>query len=103
MKLIELNPLRYGTLQNGKVRFDCPTCRIHSITITVSDQPYHERDPRDSNDIISDNGKVKVWQASGVFPDTLTLQPSVNIQKKMPDGTLQAGCWHGHVTNGEIT
>lgn len=31
------------------------------------------------------------WQHTGEFPDTLTLSPSVN-----------AGCWHGHIVNGEI-
>ncbi len=36
----------------------------------------------------------KVWQVSGP-PDAPTLSPSVNCQDD--------SCWHGFITNGEVT
>jgi hypothetical protein len=35
-------------------------------------------------------GDEHIWQVSGEFPD-LTLTPSVD-----------AGCWHGFITNGDV-
>jgi hypothetical protein len=36
------------------------------------------------------------WQRTGETFETMTLTPSINAQGEYP------GCWHGHITNGEI-
>jgi hypothetical protein len=76
MKLSELNP----QYVSGILMFDCPTC-------TKTDYTHKIRVPLAPT---VSNGKS--WQHTGEFPDTLTLTPSVN-----------AGCWHGNITNGEVT
>jgi len=76
MKLADLDP----KLAGGFLRFDCPVCSkigdCHAIRVPLAPQ-------------VDRHGQS--WQHAGQFPDTLTLTPSVN-----------AGCWHGHITNGEI-
>ena len=76
MKLRDLDP---KLSDGGILRFDCPVCTpqgdAHGIRVALA--PAVE------------NGRS--WQHTGEFPDTLTLHPSVN-----------AGCWHGNITNGEI-
>lgn len=63
----------------------------------ISDQPYHEEPGKDGK-------PVKVWQASGEFPDTLSLSPSVDIVELNEQGEkIRTLCWHGHVTNGDAT
>lgn len=75
MRLSDLNP----KLSDSRIlRFDCPTCRDHGIRI-----PITGADP---------NKNGFVWAAEGEFPDTVTLTPSVD-----------AGCWHGFICNGEVT
>lgn len=39
-----------------------------------------------------------VWRASGLFPDTFTLTPSVDV-KECKGGPSH---WHGHVTGGNV-
>ena len=73
MKLRDLNP----KFVNGILVFDCP-CGNCGGRVRVPVAPRVENDHS--------------WQSSGEYPDMLTLTPSVN-----------AGCWHGHITNGAIT
>lgn len=84
MMLRDLSPELAGSTANGVLWFDCPRSGCeHQVRVPISQGPYHERDVG--------GGKVKVWQATGEFPDSLSLIPSVNV-----------GCWHGFVQNGEV-
>lgn len=75
------------------IRFLCPACyeknngRVgtHAIDVTFADRGV----PDDSGSHNRD-GKPSRWQVSGAGFDNLTLQPSIDC-----------GCWHGFVTNGE--
>jgi hypothetical protein len=105
MMLRDLRPELVGTIADGVLYFDCPfpACQQsphgpHSVRVAISAAPFHERQPRPTEHGNKD-GKVKVWQASGVFPDTLTLAPSVNLV----DDEGQTICWHGFITNGAVT
>ena len=103
-KLSDLDPRMKSSWVDGEavIYFDCPVCRDrHQVRVVVSEQPYHERDPVAPHE--HTERKVKVWQASGHFPDAFTLTPSVNIVKKDEAGTEVTDCWHGHITNGEVT
>lgn len=42
---------------------------------------------------------VHIWQATGEFPDTLSLSPSVHVKDGPKDA--QTTHWHGRITNGE--
>lgn len=104
MRLTNLEPCIHGTVADGIMDFLCPFPKSddhprHRIRIAISAAPYHERDPRDANDAMQKNGKVRVWQASGEFPESLTLQPSVNVV----DDKGVTLCWHGHITAGAVT
>ena len=77
MRLSELDPKLSDT---GYMRFDCPVCstkgNAHAIRIPLSPA-------------VDQHGQS--WQHTGAFPDSLTVNPSVN-----------AGCWHGWIKNGEV-
>ena len=77
MKLRDLDP---KLSDSGILRFDCPTCspkgNAHGIRVPLAPA-------------VDKYGQS--WQHTGEFPDTLTLTPSVN-----------AGCWHGSIKNGDI-
>lgn len=92
VKLSDLNPRLKGSLADGVVIFDCPHPGCdHQVRVCVSAGPSFEL-------------TVKIWQASGEFPDTLTLTPSIDIVEKDEKGkVIGTRCWHGHVTNGAIT
>lgn len=75
MKLKDLD----AKLNENVLTFDCPSCKdqnAHKIRVPLS--PATDR-----------HGQS--WNHGGEFPETLTLQPSVD-----------AGCWHGWITNGEV-
>jgi hypothetical protein len=100
MRLRDLNPTLVGAVDRGKLYFDCPHpgC-THTICVLISSAPYHER-PSDH----PGQKPSKVWQASGVFPDTLTLAPSIDLTEEDENGKkIRTVCWHGHIRNGEIT
>ena len=107
MRLRELNADLVGTVADGVLYFDCPfpACRAapsgpHSIRVPISSAPFHERAPR-ANEPTDRRGRVKVWQASGEFPDTLTIKPSIDIIDEDGKGNkVRTRCWHGFVTNG---
>lgn len=109
MRLSELDPELTGTLEDGAVWHDCPVCKggaSHRVRTPVTRQPFHEvsYDPPQ----FWKNGterKRKFWQASGEFPDTLSLQPSINIVEVNEEtgAVIATRCWHGFITNGEAT
>jgi hypothetical protein len=85
MRLRDLNPKLVGTLDAGYLRFDCPyPGHGHVLRVRVHRASYAEV-----------NGE-RTWQASGEYPDTLTLHPSINAD------TPDHPCWHGFITNGEV-
>lgn len=106
MRLTELEAELTGTVADGYLLFLCPHpgC-THMIRVPISSAPFHERDPRDATDYpVSRTGKVKVWQATGEFPETLTLSPSVDIIEANEKGEkIRTLCWHGHIQNGGTT
>ncbi len=88
MKLSELNPKLEGTVEKGVVVFDCPKGK-HRLGIPIHSQGYVDG--------------IRHWQASGTFPDTLTLTPSINETHNDPNtGEVVFQCWHGFITNGEV-
>ena len=108
MRLADLHPVLQGSLDDGWLHFDCPVCgNKHQVAIHVSRAPFHHRAAR-PGDHPSHDGTVKVWQASGEFPNSLTLQPSINIVVGIKDEHeniigWKTDCWHGFVTTGTIT
>lgn len=81
MRLADLNPKLEGSLERGVITFDCPLGHAHKIRVPIHAAPFGEVDG------------VRYWQASGAFPDALTLHPSVENGPS---------CWHGNITNGAI-
>ena len=103
MKLRDLNPHLKGRIADGVLSFDCPHpgC-AHRVRVEISHAPYHERAPHigEARAVKA----VKVWQATGKFPDTLSLLPSIDIIEADEQGNkIRTLCWHGFVTNGEVT
>lgn len=100
MKLADLHPELVGSVERGKLYFDCPHpgC-AHTVCVLISKQPYHE-EPSEH----PDQKPVKIWQASGEFPDSLTLSPSIDLVEVDEAGNkIRTICWHGHIQNGAIT
>ena len=86
MKLADLDPKLQGTLDDGFVIFDCPfPGHTHRQYVKVHRAPFAKV-----------NGQ-NTWEARGEFPDTLSLFPSVNADSP------SYPCWHGFITNGEVT
>lgn len=96
-KLTELGP----RLQNDVLVFDCPCNRCQDIR----ENPNAERNRRWCD------GRIRIpilpqpngWTHSGGdFPETITLQPSIQIGYQR-DNKL-GGCegWHGYLTNGVL-
>lgn len=108
MKLTELDASLKES-HNGEhvATFQCPVCvstNGHYVRVRLSPQPFHERDPlpQDQSGDVSRNGKVKVWQMSGVFPATFSIMPSIDLIDVDGKGNkIRTSCWHGFVTNGE--
>lgn len=107
-RLADLDPVLKGTVEDGFLRFDCPHpgC-THQVGVYISAAPFHTRELREHERVFENPAgpipKVKVWQASGEFPDTLTLQPSIDLIEADEDGNkIRTLCWHGFITDGEI-
>jgi hypothetical protein len=80
MRLTDLNPKLEGSYTNGVLRLDCPLRHAHKIRVPLGD------------------GR---WNATGRYPETLTVRPSINCDKLDKDGKFLCG-WHGHITNGDV-
>ena len=96
MKLTELRP-RWITPANWHgpflaygIEFDCPTCG-HRLAVHFLPWINPDRLPTEGDFAY---GQLK-WQRTGDTFETLSLQPSIDFGA--------AGCWHGHITNGELT
>lgn len=81
---IERSPDGYSMLA-----FSCPVdgCYV-CIAITWGDVAAAEKA----------RGRGPVWKASGEFPDTLTLEPSVHIQTS--ENGKRVSHWHGWLRDG---
>lgn len=99
MKLTELNP-RWYALQEGGPRvgltFDCPHCRSrrlgvgfhHAASDLIADAEPETHGPGESRWVISGDQHTTSFES-------VSLTPSIDASK--------FGCWHGFITNGEIT
>jgi hypothetical protein len=89
VRLADLNPKLVGSNDEGILRFDCPLGHAHKIRVPVGRY-----------------GDATGWNASGAFPETLTLTPSIHAHTAEPhdlrDPNNRDCGWHGFVTNGEI-
>lgn len=107
MKLAELDPdlfrfeERDGSTYLHKVQtvaeahgvdFECPKCRGHHVMVT-----FRDRGVPDHLGTRSSDGTPTRWAASGAGVNDLTLSPSVDCTPSNPN------CWHGFITNGEVT
>lgn len=105
MRLSELDPKLEGTEAAGTLRFDCPlgtACPLggggtHAIRVRIHSAPFARIDG------------VNVWQATGSYPDSLSLFPSINEYdverdadgKAVEPQKITRQGWHGFITNGE--
>lgn len=106
MRLRDLNPELEGTVANGVLKHDCPVCKTHRVHTPISAQPFHAESY--SPKAFWENGTErmrKIWQASGEYPDTLTLSPSIDLIEVDPKtgAKVKTLCWHGFISNGEVT
>ena len=102
MKLSDLNPRLEGTVEKGELTYNCPLGYPHTHSVSIS-----------SSGEKTDYGPM--WKATGDFPSTLTLTPSILSHYGVPtDESLSDGnhseeyqvaskCgWHGFIRNGEM-
>lgn len=104
LKLKDLNPQWIGSGGEGvygpggvpiprreavALEFDCPCGCPHPVIVSIAN-------PLDGGPPFDAEANRPRWQRTGDDFDTLTLTPS--IQRIAP-----ARCWHGFVTNGEVT
>lgn len=116
MRLVELKPRWWG---DGRrvlgMSFVCPLYAAHNcghsfcrLGVTFANPP----DGGPPGPVVTDTGMPKLirdlvhevrefdvppghrWTRSGDTWDALTLTPSIDASK--------AGCWHGHITNGDV-
>lgn len=96
MRLSELHPDWYGWHgEAGRigVTFDCPVHLLgHRVYVPFAN-PLEGR-PEVRNHL---------WQRVGETFETLTLTPSVNYQLYDNGQPRDPTCWHGFITNGEVT
>lgn len=98
MRLTDLDPQfrlwmdkalgKIDSLANAQgITFDCPVCPSrHWILVWFKDR-----------NVPAEAEPIARWTATGTGYDDLTLHPSINAQVSDPN------CWHGWITNGEVT
>ena len=92
MKLADLRPCFYRSVEapkKGYLTFDCPICPAeekHRFTIATFD----------GETLLGANG-AKRWALTGSPPewDFVSLSPSIDLHERC--------CWHGFITNGEVS
>jgi hypothetical protein len=86
--------IRVETLAEAQgIRFLCPTCYAKNsgpVGTHGIDVAFHGRGVLDHQGSHNSKGEPSRWHVSGDGLENLTMTPSI-------DG----GCWHGHVTNGD--
>lgn len=92
---------QYGpTLAVERVYFTCP---VHGPPCLLS-VAFHRGEPFEFKARIDDKTTTKVWKATGEFPDSFTLEPSVHVHAYDLVGITNGEAkthWHGHVWSGE--
>ncbi len=81
------------------ISFDCPVHRTHRLAVAFAN-------PVDGGQkMTGQSGPKYWWQRTGETFDDLTLGPSIDASDCIwrHDGTIQTPCWHGFITNGEVT
>jgi len=83
--------------QGMGIGFNCPIHRNHRLVVFFSN-PIDGGQPCKSVQFL--------WGRTGETFETLTLKPSIDASSnavQFGDGMIQTPCWHGFVTNGEVT
>jgi hypothetical protein len=74
--------------------FDCPIHgAAHRVYVDFAN-PFDGADPVKRNNL---------WQRTGDSFETLTTNPSVDYTKYDNGMVRDASCWHGFITNGEVS
>jgi hypothetical protein len=116
MRLTELSPrwcAEYNAPPDAKqgVSFLCPHCKVTRLAIFFApticgrepvdiklvhkQQILSDQDPQHVGHLADEHVGRIVWtRVNGETFDTLSLQPSIDASAW--------GCWHGHITNGEV-
>lgn len=105
MKLIDLDPHwtcdTIGRHGQG-ISFECPVHHNHRLAVAFAN-------PLDGGERIKLGKSQYYWLRNGLTFDDLTLGPSIDASANKADvsldnvGHIQTPCWHGFITNGEIT
>lgn len=85
----ECQPYADTLVEAQGIVFVCPACvntNGHRINVT-----FKGRDVPEHLGTHGSDGKPSRWEVTGTTFEDLTLSPSVDV-----------GCWHGYVTNGEV-
>lgn len=91
---------KYGpSLTLDRVYFTCPVHGGHCL-IGVA---FTRGAPFEFKVKLSDKRTTKVWQATGEFPDSFTLTPSIHVHDTLAsvEGGESKTHYHGHLSNGE--
>lgn len=75
------------------LRMQCPVCRDHGLAVAFAGRGVLDHHGSQNRD-----GKPSRWQVSGTGFDDLTLKPSIDLT-----GPVRPNCWHGFITNGDVT
>lgn len=101
MKLSDIEP-RWTASTKGRhgmgISFLCPVHRNHRLAVAFA-EPLDGGSPMPGVDFL--------WKRQGDTFDNLTLGPCVDASGRsfgtMDDGSIKTPCWHGFITNGEIS
>lgn len=116
MRLVDLDPVWIERDDRVVgVRFVCPIndgdgphYEGHSVCVLFANPPDGSAAHPDDSGCPGNSGGLR-WQRSGATFDDLTLSPSVNCQtsegcdKSDHSQCSHARCWHGFITNGDVT
>ena len=94
MRFTDLHPVLFGTLDKGRIEFDCPKhvgtgCRVAFRCARASSESNVQGGP-------------PVWGVAGEWPN-ISLSSSLNFSARTRDGTPTGDpCWHGCIVNGQV-
>lgn len=117
MKLVDLEPVwierPFGRVVG--VRFICPKDdgagphrEGHSVCVLFTN-PLDGAAAHPDDSTVPGNSKGRRWQRSGTTFDDLSLSPSVDCttsegcDQSEHSQCAHTHCWHGNVSNGEVT
>lgn len=100
VRLADLHPEFYtwhGDTARIGIIFDCP---VHRNTPQAHRCFVPFRNPLDGG---RPEQRNHLWQREGETIDTLSLSPSVDYTRLDNGQVRDPSCWHGFITNGEVT